>query len=260
MAGLASCLLFSCSNNWTPTETILLNKVSPIGIAQLGDEIWLSDGNNNRLVQIDKTGAIMGEPIAVERPMHISTDGTSIYIPSYGLDKILLSRDGAISDTLAISMELDAPAAVDAQGDYIAVADFYNHRVLLYDGTSWKSIGGKGKEKDQMHYPTDVQLFGDKLYVADAYNNRGQIFDLTGAHLLTFGSDLGFNAATGIHVNEENIVLTDFENDRVGFFDLDGNHQYWVQDGLANPSDVTEIDNQLWILNFTGKYITVLER
>ncbi len=262
--GIVSGLLFilsACSESkWEPNETILLGETTPIGIATLQDEIWLSDGNNNRLVQIDNSGKVIGQPIDIERPMHISSDDKTLYIPSYGMDKIIISDGKSLSDSLSIPMELDAPAAVDISGQMKAVADFYNHRVLFFNGSEWIEIGKKGKSNGEMHYPTDLQFFGDKLYVADAYNNRGQVFDLMGNHILTFGEDLGFNAATGIFVNGEHIILTDFENDRVGFFDHDGNHLYWIQEGLSNPADVGEVNNKLWILNFGGKYITVLEK
>jgi len=247
--------LWSCSNSWTPSETILLGDVTPIGISTVGDEIWISDGNNNRLVQIDRTGQTIGDPIEIERPMHLGSDNGKLYIPSYGIDEILIMDNGAL-DTLAIQDSLDAPAAVDVSGAYIAIADFYNHRVLFKSGSDWKILGGKGKKDGQMHYPTDVQFHGDRLYVADAYNNRGQIFDLSGNHLLTFGEDLNFNAATGIYVTDESIYLTDFENDRVVIFNHEGQVDHILEEGLSKPADVAIMGDQLWVLNFAGKYIS----
>ena len=244
-----------CQNSWTPSETILLGDVTPIGITTIGDEIWISDGNNNRLVQIDRTGKIIGDQIEIERPMHLGAEDEKIYIPSYGIDEILIMDNGTM-DTLALQESLDAPAAVDVMGENIAVADFYNHRVLLKSDESWKTLGGKGKEDGEMHYPTDVQFHGDRLYVADAYNNRGQVFDLKGNHLLTFGEDLNFNAATGIYVTDEHIYLSDFENNRVVIFNHEGTVEHILEEGLSNPADITIVDNQLWVLNFAGKYIS----
>ena len=87
------CLLisiWSCSKEWSPSETILLGDVTPIGITTIGDEIWISDGNNNRLVQIDQTGQIIGDQIKIERPMHLGAEEGKLYIPSYGIDEILV--------------------------------------------------------------------------------------------------------------------------------------------------------------------------
>jgi len=247
--------LWSCSNEWSPSETILLGDVTPIGISQIDNDIWISDGNNNRLVEIDRKGKIIGAPIEIERPMHIATSDHKLYIPSYGIDQILI-KDGNQIDTLMVQDSLDAPAAVDVMGENIAVADFYNHRVLLKSDGAWKTIGGKGKSDGQMHYPTDIQFHGDRLFVADAYNNRGQVFDLNGNHLLTFGEDLNFNAATGIYVTDEHIYLTDFENDRVVLFNHQGEVDHMLEEGLSSPADVAIIDGQLWVLNFAGKYIS----
>ena len=244
------------NNDWSAEETLLLGKVTPIGIAQIGQDIWISDGNNNRLVRIDHQGNTVGQPIEVERPMHISTHEGILYVPSYGIDQILnLKPDGAI-DTLAVEYKMDAPAAIDVNGDHTAIADFYNHRILLKHKGEWSEIGGKGKEDGQMHYPTDLQIWQDKLFVADAYNNRGQIFSLSGDHILTFGEEEGFNAATGIYVTDTEVFLTDFENDRVVVFNHVGEVQQVLQEGLSSPADVSMINGELWVLNFAGKYIS----
>ncbi len=255
--GLLLLLCVSCSRHhaWVASETILLNDISPIGISAVGNQIWISDGNNNRLVQIDRTGQSIGNPIEIERPMHIASSGDQLYIPSYSIDQILVMSNNAI-DTLILQDSLDAPAAVDVSGDHIAIADFYNHRVLIKRGQDWQVLGGRGKGPGQMHYPTDVQFYKDRLYVADAYNNRGQVFDQDGSHLFTFGEDQNFNAATGIFVTDKNIILTDFEHDRVVIFDHKGRVKQILSEGLSKPADVAVIDNKLWVLNFEGKYIT----
>ena len=259
--GFALLLYSSCnkSHAWVASETILLNDITPIGISKVGDQVWVSDGNNNRLVQIDPSGKPIGDPVPIERPMHIASSGDQLYIPSYGIDQILIMSNRAM-DTLAILDSLDAPAAVDVSGDQVAIADFYNHRVLLKKRGAWKELGGKGKEPGQMHYPTDVQFHKDQVYVADAYNNRGQIFDLDGNHILTFGEDQNFNAATGIFITEDQVMLTDFEHDRVVIFDHKGQVQQILAEGLNKPADVAIIDDKLWVLNFAGKYITTYSR
>ena len=70
---------------------------------------------------------------------------------------------------------LDAPAGVDRYKNEIALADFYHHRVLYFNGNEWITIGKKGNELGELNYPTDIQILKDKIVVADAYNNRIQI-------------------------------------------------------------------------------------
>lgn len=256
----SSIFWFSCQDSsWKPVNTILLDGISPIGITTIDDIIWLSDGDHNRLVSIDDSGHVTSEISDVERPMHVSSQEGKLYVPSYGTDQILTFKGGEI-DTLSIAEELEAPGAVDISGGRIAIADFYNHRIVYYNGTAWTVIGSKGKADGELHYPTDVQFAHDKIYVADAYNNRGQVFDLEGNHLMTFGQDEGFNAATGIFVDEDQIFLTDFENDRVVIFDLLGQVNQIIDTGLNKPTDVAMINQQIWIINYIGKYISTYSR
>jgi len=57
-------------------------------------------------------------------------------------------------------------------------------------------------------------------------------------------------------ITEKNIILTDFEHDRVVIFNHKGRVKQILSEGLSKPADVTVIDNKLWVLNFEGKYIT----
>lgn len=257
--GLGTLLIIGCQPaEWRASRTILTD-VSAIGIAQVGDEIWLSDGNNNRLVTIDNDGAITSEIEEVERPMHMIEHDGELYVPSYGSDAILIKRGDQI-DTLSVDIEMEAPASIDIRGDQVAIADFYNHRIVYHDGAKWSSFGTEGKADGEMYYPTDVQFHSDKIYVADAYNNRVQVFDLEGQHLQTIGADQKMNAATGIYVTDAEIFVTDFEHDRVLVFDHEGQVQQIIEQSLDKPVDAIMIGEELWVLNFKGKYISVLEK
>ena len=77
---------------------------------------------------------------------------------------------------------------------------------------------------------------------------------------MTFGQDEGMNAATGIFVDEDQIFLTDFENDRVVIFDLLGQVNQIIDTGLNKPTDVAMINQQIWIINYIGKYISTYSR
>jgi hypothetical protein len=68
------------------------------------------------------------------------------------------------------------------------------------------------------------------------------------------------NAATGIFVTDHELFLTDFENDRVVVFDHRGVVKQYIDTGLNKPTDVIIINDQLWILNYMGKYITCYSR
>ena len=258
LIGLLFLLLFisSCKDKgWQPIDTILLDGIAPIGIAFWNDEIWLSDGDNNRMVVIDESGKILREIGPIERPMHIITRNEKMYVPSYGTDEVLIFGEASL-DTLRPGIELEGPGGIDIHGDFVAIADFYNHRVITYNGSEWNIIGGKGKDEGEFNYPTDLNIANDKIWVADAYNNRIQVFDMDGNFEMSFGEDEKMNAATGIYVDDSDVYVTDFENSRVFQYDQEGTMVAEINTGLNKPTDVIINKGEMWILNYGGKYIS----
>lgn len=258
---LITCLIFSAcqTKNWVADKTVSLNNISPIGIAYDGEHVWLSDGDNNKVVQISKSGEQLRVLDGYSRPMHICYDEGKLYIPQYTTDLVSIFDDNK-NGHLVIDKELDAPAGVAVNKNKIAIADFYNHRVLLKNGNEWQSIGKKGRNDDgDFHYPTDVEFENGKLYVADAYNNRIQVFSDKGKHLLTFGREHKMNATTGIYIKNGITYATDFENDRVLIFDENGNLIQTLTEGLDKPTDLIIIEDVLYVINYKGKSISLFK-
>lgn len=242
------------SSEWTMKETISLGEITPIGIAYDGQNFWLSDGDHNQIVQVDKAGKVLKTQKGFKRPMHITFKDGQLYVPEYGKDSITIVN-GEPNQKLVIDLELDAPAGIAlSKNGHIAIADFYNHRLVLKTKSGWKSIGKKGRNApSEFHYPTDVHYTETELYVADAYNNRIQVFDLEGNHLRTFGRPDKMNAATGIYVLGDEVFVTNFENDRVLIYDTEGALQQILTEGFSNPTDLIVVDKQLYIINYKGK-------
>lgn len=251
-------IVSSCGPNqlWTFDHDIQLDDISPNGITIIDNQVWIADTDNNRLVRIDEAGTIQEEIEEVDRPMHISQYDGKPLVPEYGSDLIRVLNNGKM-DTIEITAEPDAPASVDISGDRIVVADFYNHRVIYELNGVEYHIGKKGDANGEFHYPTDVQFFEDQIFVADAYNHRVQSFNLQGEYQKTFAEDSGINAATGIFVNEEYIVVTDFENDRVLTYSHEGEQLDIMAEGFHRPTDILIHNDQLYVLNFKGKFISV---
>ena len=244
---------------WIFDKSIDIKGIAPIGIAVEGDHFWVSDGDNSRLLKLSQEGEVLVEENEFERPMHIAVDGGKVYIPSYGDDAIIEYKDGN-RIILPIKDSLDAPAGVDVKGKEMAIADFYNHRILYTDGTNWIKVGEKGNGDLEFHYPTDVQLVGDKIYVADAYNNRIQIIDKKGQHIKNIGKEEKMNAATGIYVDKEDIYITDFEHDRVLVYNNDGDLLAEINEGLSKPTDLLINNDKLIIINYKSQSISVFKK
>ena len=255
--------VISCSKH---REVIDLGKAGPIGLAFYEGHIWVSDGDNNRLLKVNMQGQIEDSIIDFERPMHLSADENGmLYIPEYGADRITLVQGKkrtslSIQDSLDAVLDvvldtfLDAPSAVSTYEDEIAIADFYKHRIVYFNGRAWSSFGKKGHDKKGLlYYPTDVQITDEYIYVADAYNNRVQVFDKLGQPILVIGKKDGMNASTGIFVSDEQIFVTDFENDRVLVYDKTGRLKKEINEGVNKPTDILVVDKDLYIANYKSK-------
>lgn len=261
-AVLGLLLLMSCKEKeqlpkeWAFARTIQLDGVNPIGIAEVEGKLWLSDGDHNRLVQIDANGKIEQTIDSLERPMHIDADGETIFIPQYGADNIATLKGGSLG-TLVLTDSLDAPAGISVLGKEKAIADFYTNRILYTDGADWISFGKEGKAEGEFYYPTDVQLTDSLIWVADAYNNRVQAFDKKGNFVKMMGQDQKMNAATGIFVSEEEVFVTDFENDRVLIFNHDGALKQQISHHIEKATDLLVLNDQLYVINYRNGQLNV---
>lgn len=263
---LTTIAVLSCNNQektpkeWVLQQTIETSGVNPIGLAFLDDNLWLSDGDNNRLVQIDENGDTAQTIDSLKRPMHIDVMDGAIYVPEYGTDQIRVVINGEMN-FLSLSDSLDAPAGISVYQTEKAIADFYNNRILYtQDGTNWISFGKEGNAEGEFYYPTDVQITNDKIWVADAYNNRIQAFDKTGKFLLQMGHEQKMNAATGIFVSNTEVFITDFENDRILIFDFEGNLKQELAEGIEKPTDITVHNGVLYTINYRNGKINTYKK
>ena len=239
------------SQKWVLDKTITLDGVNPIGLAVLGDSLWLSDGDHNRVVAVNERGALIDSIGALERPMHIAAHQNQLWIPQYGADSVIGVNPSTMArEILVLKDALDAPAAVSFFGAEKAIADFYNHRILYFNGDSWLSFGKEGKDLGEFYYPTDVQITQKFIWVADAYNNRVQVFDKQGQFVQVIGASQKMNAATGLFVSEEQLFVTDFENHRVLIFYHDGQLAQVLDQGLEKPIDALIIRDSLYVADY----------
>lgn len=248
-------LLISCQNNtkdWNYKNTIDLGSSTPIGLVSVNNHLWIADGDNNQLIHLDKSGKRLFSEEGFARPMHIATDGKSVYVPEYGKDQITIFS-GEERKILSVTDSLDAPAGIYYSNGLFAIADFYNHRILFGNEQGWESFGKKGNTDGEFYYPTDVHIYNKKIFVADAYNNRIQVFDIDGNHIMTIGDEDKINAATGIFVSSSQIFITDFENNRVLIYNMEGVLVQEISKGLNKPTDILLSDDILYIANYKGK-------
>ena len=190
--------------------------------------------------------------------MHIDAIKETIFIPQYGKDVIeTVDKKGRF--IMQVSDSLDAPAGVSVFENERAIADFYNNRILYFDGKSWISFGKEGKAEGEFYYPTDVQITTDKIWVADAYNNRVQVFDKKGGFLQMMGQNQKMNAATGIFVSVDEVFVTDFENNRVLVFNMTGELLQVLKDQIEKPTDMMIKDDMLYVINYRNGKLNIFD-
>ncbi|MBX2816739.1 MAG: NHL repeat-containing protein [Saprospiraceae bacterium] len=241
---------------WERTHTLQLGDFRPIGVAYMDSILWISDGDNNRLGMFSLEGELLDLQDGFDRPMHIAAYDGQIFVPEYGSDSIRMVEAAGVSGSYAVADSLDAPAGVDAGSGALAIADFYNHRIVYQHDGEWQSFGREGNAPGEFYYPTDVQLEDGMIYVADAYNNRVQVLDHEGNAVLIFGKEHNMNGATGIYVDGDYIFVTDFENDRLMVFDRDGLLQQIIEE-VAKPTDAIVIDEKLFVASYADRKVDV---
>jgi len=115
---------------WVFERKIELPKKSrPLALVKTGDDIWFSDPENFRLLKIDLNGKVLDSITRIKRPMNIDFDNGKLYIPEFLSDTIWIYENGD-KRPLDLCAKPKAPAGLAAKGDTIAVADFYNHRII----------------------------------------------------------------------------------------------------------------------------------
>jgi sugar lactone lactonase YvrE len=130
--------------------------------------------------------------------------------------------------------------AVSAAGDRIYVADYNNHRVQVFDGTTRTYIatigttGSWGASNTQFNSPVGVAVSaaGDRIYVADMSNHRVQVFDgTTRTYIATIGTT-GSAGASNTQFNNPVTVALSAVGDRIYVVDY-SNHCVQVFDGTT---------------------------
>ncbi len=239
---------------WQFKETIDLGEIQPIGFVKVNDYFWISDAGNNRLIKWDKQGNIVKKHTGFQRPMHLAYHNEILYIPEYLSDTIKTLKNGK-TNFLPLQKTPDAPATIDVQNNLIAIADFYNHRIILQQGKKTTTIGKKGHNDGELNYPTDVKIFDSLLYVADAYNNRVQVFNLNGEYVKMIGWNDTIKVASGLDVSRKYIAVADQENNRALIYNHQGKLLQILRQNIDYPTDVLLHKKELYVINFQGSSI-----
>jgi DNA-binding beta-propeller fold protein YncE len=204
-------------------STIKVDAASLIGIAVVGQRIYVTDSVSGTLMCLDAKGHVQW---------------------SRG------PRDG-----------FARPTGLAAAPDLLYVVDTLKNRVVMVglNGTVLGSFGTRGSGPGEFNFPTNIARTTDgRLLVTDTLNFRVQVFDRKGAPLASFGR-LGdgpgdFDKPKGVAVDSGgHIYVVEGLNDIVQIFDGDGRlllafggsgagpGQLWLPSGIAIVNDVVYV-------------------
>ena len=200
--------------------------ISPYGIAQSGDTLYVIDQARHSL-----------------RTVHTTTARVGAIVPGGGVA-------GGYVDGAGTSARFNFPrgiAAADAGTLY--VADSANHRIREVSigaaaaATQVSTLSGSGTPdyaddatgtNAMFNRPAGLAVSGDTLYVADQNNHRIRAIDLASAnktvstiagsgtpgHADGAGAAARFNTPTGLAVSGDTLYVADYNNHRIRAIDI----------------------------------------
>jgi DNA-binding beta-propeller fold protein YncE len=209
--------------------------LAPVGVAWVGDRLFVTDAQRNEVVELDAMGRYRGRfsHAALRRPVGIAyaarrnqlyvVNGDEHNIAVFDLDGSLVRLVGSRGVEPGA---FNWPSHVSIRGDRVYVSDAGNFRVqvLDLDGVPLSSIGGAGMAAGDLALPKGVAVDSEgHVYVVDARFENVQVFNDRGQLLLAFGSEGAkrgrFSLPAGIAIDEmDRIWIADAGNRRVQVF------------------------------------------
>ncbi len=187
----------------------------------------LKSGKTKFINSLGKFGYLL-EPVYV-----ILDNKGNVYVSDTELKKVVVfDKNYKFSHFIGDEATLEAPVGLAFNSDesQLFVVDTRGHRVVVYnkDGTYLKTIGKRGDEKGEFHYPMTVQMNkNDTVYVVDAFHFAVQAFDIDGNFLFSFGpKKVGMGAMArprdiGID-SDGNIYITDAMRNNIQIYSSKG--------------------------------------
>lgn len=204
-------------------DTLTLPAQSLIGIAIVGQRLYVTDSVAGRLICLDLKGHELWSRGAA---------------------------DGFVR-----------PTGLAASADLLYVVDTGQHRIVTVglNGTIYDRIGTRGNGPGQFNFPTNIVRAADgRLFVTDSMNFRVQVLDRRGAPLASFGR-LGdgpgdFDKPKGIALDSDgHVYVVEGLDDVVQIFDEQGRllltfggsgagpGELWLPSGITIVNDVVYV-------------------
>ncbi len=205
-----------------------MKRAYDIGAAK--GKIYVSDGAFKKVTVVDlETKSLSQINGDYESAGIWITDDDYKYIADFNKKQIVVfDSDNQLARVYAYRDQFDKPVDVAVFENKIYVCDLNQHKIIVIDKDSGKSIqeiGGPGKKEGSLYKPTHVVVDSEgNLYVNDFFNLRVQKFDRDGKFEKVFGypgDTLGaFARPKGISTDRDgNLYVVDAAFENVQIFD-----------------------------------------
>ena len=173
-----------------------------------GEEIVAFDKSGEKLYSIKNE--------ALADLMGVAVDGDNIYVTDYDNQCLLkFDKTGKLLKSVGQSGsgegEFNRPYGITVVGDQVFVCDHSNHRLQVFtsDLVFVRQIGSEGSGKGEFDGPFDITHDEEgNLYVTDCGNDRVQVFNTQGKFLRLLTTKGDITTPTGICISGELVYVS----------------------------------------------------
>ena len=209
----------------------------PIGITTDGNNLYIADATNNRILKIIINTGVMstlagsigpggyadgiGAAAKFKFPFGITTDGTNLYLSDYynhRIRKIVIATGevttlagtglAGSADGVGSSATFNGPTGITTDNKFLYIADTINNKIRLIElsNNSVKTFAGSGQpgavdalgQSASFNQPYGLTTDGNFVYVADRGNHKIRKIDVSTVVTTLAGSGLqGTNDGSG---------------------------------------------------------------
>ena len=225
------------------------------------------------LLQSDRIVAIVGTPYGVD-----FTSSGKMIVSGWGENQVFKINDSKIGEPMFDkSKQMLQPADIMIDNDdNIYVSSKHKLQKFSSSGQLLRSVGCKGKGKEEFDDPRGITQYGNRVYVSDRNNHRIQVFDLDLNYIDTIGShgrrkgqlDAPFDVKFD---DDGNMYIVELGNRRVQVRDASGNFRFFGQGRKHNvglPTGLHVEKNIVYVSDFakdcivvyktSGSYVTII--
>jgi DNA-binding beta-propeller fold protein YncE len=176
-------------------------------------------------------------------------------VTTTGNEVVTFDRSGKKLHSFTNKQLID-PTGVAIDGSNIYVTDYEDNTLLKFNKTGklLKSVGQKGSRQGEFEYPTGMTVVGGEVIVCDSDNSRLQVFTSDLVLVRQFGSKGSGNGQLFFpwdvtHDEDRNLYVTDYGNNRVQVFNINGKFLRIVvaPDRVTHPAGIAYHQGLLYI-------------